>query len=135
MCLSGSLKFFFGIVLLSLLAGCGGGGSSEVASGGDGGVGGGSTSYSATVLWDIPTQNVDASAATDIAGYKIYYGLDSALNDTVLDILVSEAECTALQCSYAITGLAAGNYHFAVTAYNTSNNESALSDTVNETLP
>lgn len=128
----GSLKIFFGIVLLTLLAGCGGGGSSDVP---PLDLGGGSTGYSATVSWNIPTQNVDASAADDLAGYKIYYGTDTDLNDTVIDLLITEATCTTAACSYQITGLPAGNYHFVVTAYNTSNNESAYSDIINGTLP
>lgn len=131
----GSLKIFSGIVLLTLLAGCGGGGSSEAPIDGGGGGGGGSTGYSATVSWNIPTQNVDASAASNLAGYKIFYGTDTDLNDTVIDLLVTEATCTTAVCSYEITGLPAGNYHFSVTAYNTSNNESSYSDVVYETLP
>lgn len=130
------IKAFLGMVLLVVLAGCGGGvvdTSSGVPSGG-GGLGG-STGHSMTVSWNVPTQNVDASAASDLAGFKIYYGAATDISDTVLDVLTTDATCTTATCSYTITELPAGSYHFAVTAYNTSNNESGYSEIVNVTLP
>jgi len=38
----------------------------------------------ATISWTPPTQNVDGTALTDLAGYKIYYGTSaSALNQAI----------------------------------------------------
>ncbi len=77
--------------------------------------------------WQAPTQNVDGSALTDLAGYKIYYGLASRDYTEVLD--VSSAGAT----SYALT-LPSGAYYFAMTALDADGNESAYSNEVVKTV-
>lgn len=68
---------------------------------------------SATVSWDPNTES-------DLAGYKIYYGVNSHNYDNVIDV--------GNVTSFTVTGLTAGvTYYFAVTAYDFSNNESGFS--------
>lgn len=82
----------------------------------------------ATLSWNAPTTNVDGSPLTDLAGYKVYYGTSSGnyTNQTdVGNVLTSQ-----------ITNLTAGiTYYFAVTAYDTSGNESGYSNEVSKTIP
>jgi hypothetical protein len=80
-----------------------------------------------TLAWDA---NTDAN----LAGYKVYFGIASRQYGTPID--------AGLQTSYTVTGLAAGTYYFAVTAYSTSGQESGFSNevvydagTVTETAP
>ncbi len=80
-----------------------------------------------TLSWDPPTTNSDGSTLTDLAGYKIYSGLSSG-NYTQS---VNAGNVT----SYAFTSLAAGTtYYFAITAYDTSGNESIVSNEINKTI-
>ena len=74
-----------------------------------------------TLTW---TKSVDA----DVAGYKVYYGTSS--HNYINTILVGNST------SYTTPTLAEGvTYFFAVTAYDTSNNESAHSSEVNVLVP
>ena len=58
--------------LLVLTYGCGGAGSGDTSSAA--GPSPGSSSGTVTLSWTPPTQNVDGSYLTDLAGYNIYYG-------------------------------------------------------------
>src|SRR5262245_58221875 len=74
----------------------------------------------AQLSWSAPTTNVDGSPLTDLAGYKVYYGLASRTYGTPTDV--------GNRTTYPLTGLTAGlRYFIAVTAYDTSRNESAFS--------
>ncbi len=76
----------------------------------------------ASLTWTAPTQNVDGSSLTDLAGYRISYGTSaSALAQT---IQVANPSLTA----YVIEGLPTGTYYFAVRAYTSRGNESANSN-------
>ncbi len=66
------------------------------------------------------------SPDSDIAGYKLYYGVESPPYDTVIDL--------GNHTSYTVNGLLPGTYYFAVTAYDTSGIESAFSNTVSLTM-
>ena len=79
-----------------------------------------------TLQWDAPTTNVDGTPLTDLAGYKVYYGNESGNYTNNIDV----NNIT----TYEITNLADGTYYFAVTAYDTSGNESDYSNEVNKTL-
>ena len=82
---------------------------------------------SATLSWDAPTTNSDGTPLTDLAGYKIYYGTDSANYTEIID--------TGNTTSYQVNNLTDGlTYYFAVTAYDTSGNESAFSNEVSKTI-
>ena len=63
---------------------------------------------SVTLNWTAPTRNTDGSALTNLAGYKIYYGKVSRQYSNV--VTVQGAGAT----SYAVTGLTAGAWYFAI---------------------
>jgi hypothetical protein len=113
--------------LILVIAGCGGGGS-----GGSGG--GGSTittntmntstnttisNGSVTLSWDAPTTNSDSSPLSDLAGYKVYYGTSSGSYTNSVDV--------GNIAGASVSSLASGSWCFAVTAYDTSGNESNYS--------
>jgi hypothetical protein len=74
-----------------------------------------------TLSWQAPTINADGSALVDLKGYKVHYGSTSkTYSDT---IQVSNPGVT----TYMVENLKAGQYYFAVTAYNSTGQESSLS--------
>ncbi|OFZ10703.1 MAG: hypothetical protein A2Z20_12700 [Bdellovibrionales bacterium RBG_16_40_8] len=81
-----------------------------------------------TLTWDAPTTNTDGSPLSDLAGYKVYYGGQSKVYATTIDT------ADMVNNSYGISGLAPNTYYFAVTAYDSSNNESDYSNEVYITL-
>lgn len=136
------------LALLSALAfsavSCGGGGGSSASGSGVGSAGGGSSggsgsnpptvgstppapsSAAVSLAWDAPAQSSDGTALTDLAGYKIYDGSSAGTYTMVTDV----GEVTA----YTTEPLPAGTYFFTVTAYDTSGNESDLSNEVVATV-
>ena len=80
---------------------------------------------SITLNWTRPATNTDGTQLTDLAGYKVYYG--SSSRSYIAPIVVGNVN------TYTFTNLAAGSYYFAVTAYDTSGNESAFSNEVFKT--
>lgn len=111
------------IAAFAVLNGCGFGGGKDPA---EGGMGPGT----ATLVWTAPTTNADGSPIYDLAGYKVYYGTSSGVCRTVAPITVRGAGRTV----YSLIGLAAGDYYFTVTAYDTSLNESICSIEVMKTV-
>ena len=78
-------------------------------------------STTATLAWD-------SVAATNLSGYRIYYGTSAtALSDTI------QLTSVGLQ-TYVIQNLASGTWYFAVTAVASTGVESALSDVVSKTI-
>jgi len=74
----------------------------------------------ATLSW---TRNGEA----DLAGYRIYYGLHAVPPNVPFNVDVG-LTATPLTPTATLTNFVVyGNLDFAVTAYDTSNNESALS--------
>jgi len=79
----------------------------------------------ATINWTVPTENTDNSSLNDLAGYKIYYGYTPDaliytiyINDNTID-------------SYPVYNLQNNTrYYFAITAVNSTNNESAKSQVI-----
>jgi hypothetical protein len=87
------------------------------------------TTGSASLSWDAPTQNTNGTPVTDLAGYTIYYGTSpSALTQSVQ---VANPSAT----SYVVSGLSAGTYYFAVSAYSTEGTQSAQSSVGSKTIP
>ena len=83
----------------------------------------------ATVNWTPPLYNTDGSTLTDLAGYKIYYG--TASNSLTQSIQVSNVGTA----SYTVSNLLNGTtWYFAVTAYNSSGAESALSTVTSKAI-
>lgn len=130
----------FAVAMLMSLSACGGGssGTSSAAVADSGSAGGNSSDTSGgsasadknevMLSWSPPTQNVDGSALGDLAGYKIYYGVDE-------DNLSDSVSVDAASTSYTMTGLLAGTtYYFAVTTQNLSGVESDLSAVVSTTV-
>ena len=64
----------------------------------------------------------NANSEGDLAGYKIYYGTAPGSYGVPINV--------GKQTSYTITGLSNNTYYFAVTAYDTSMNESGFSSEV-----
>ncbi len=80
-----------------------------------------------TLSWIPPTTKADGTPLTDLAGYKIYYGLSSGNYTQHIDI--------GNVTSYTVTNLSTGTaYYFATTAYDTSSNESSFSNEVRKTI-
>ena len=78
----------------------------------------------ATLSWTAPALNTNGSAATDLAGYHIYYGS----TQTALNQVIAVAGAGAV--SYTISNLAPGTWYFAIAAFNTEKVESGLSAVV-----
>jgi hypothetical protein len=123
-------------ILVSLaLTGCGGGSgvTQNPATAPDTAPGtspGPSTPVTATakLSWVAPTQNSNGSSLTNLAGYNIYYGTDSA----ALTQTVHVANPAAL--GYVVNGLATGTtWYFAVTSYSSSGEESSPSSVAHKT--
>lgn len=82
----------------------------------------------ATLSWDAPTTNKDGSPLIDLAGYKVYYGTTSRNYSQNIDV--------GNVTTYKVTNLTEGlTYYFAVTAYDTSRNESNYSNEASKTIP
>jgi predicted phage tail protein len=68
----------------------------------------------------------NANTESDLAGYKVYYGTASRS--------YGPSTNTGNVTSYTVTGLSTGTYYFAVTAYDSSGNESGFSNEVLKTI-
>jgi len=85
-------------------------------------------SGTATLSWDAPTTNADGTLLTDLAGYKVYYGNFSGNYSQNMNV--------DNVTTYTVNNLTDGlTYYFAVTAYDTSGNESGYSNELSKTLP
>src|SRR5205809_747045 len=77
--------------------------------------------------------NLAWNASTGAAGYKVHFGTASGAYGTSVDV--------GTRTTYTVTGLAAGTYYFAVTAYDSSgvqsgfSNESTAAVTGGDTTP
>lgn len=84
---------------------------------------------SATLSWTPPTQNVDGTALTNLAGYRVVYGRSSGNLDQTVQIASPGI------ASYTISGLTSGTWYFAVRAYSSSGTESSVSNSGSKTIP
>ena len=77
----------------------------------------------ATLSWDAPTKNADGTPLTDLEGYRVHYGTSSHDYSQSIDVgNVTTSVITDLVSEVT--------YYFAVTAYDTSGNESDFSNEV-----
>ena len=76
---------------------------------------------SATLSWTPPTQNTDGSTLTNLAGYRIHYGVSAST--LTQSIQIANPGVT----TYVIENLSPGTYYFAVRAYTSGGAESANS--------
>ncbi|MDH4028308.1 MAG: fibronectin type III domain-containing protein [Nitrospirota bacterium] len=80
-----------------------------------------------SLSWDPPVTNEDGTPLNDLEGYNIYYG--TASGSYPQKITVGNVT------TYQVTGLASGStYCFAITAYDTSGNESLYSNEICTTI-
>ena len=82
----------------------------------------------ATLSWMAPTTNTDGTALHDLAGYRIYYGIDPS------DLSESIAITTTGIQTYVVEGLGPGTWYFAVVAVTTDGIESAFSSIVSKSI-
>lgn len=78
--------------------------------------------------WRPPTQNVDGSLLTDLAGYTIHWGSESfsySDSHSITDPSVTEW----------VVSMPAGSYYIAMTAQDSEGNESAYSNEVLKVIP
>jgi len=80
----------------------------------------------ATLSWDAPTTNADGTPLTDLGGYKVYCGTASRVYGTPTDV--------GKVLTYKVINLSEGTKYFAVTAYDTSGNESCFSNEVSKNI-
>ena len=110
------LLIFMQLMAFITLTNCGGCGSGSKSNDGNGD----DLSKYASLSWDAPITNADGTPLTDLAGYKIYYGISSGDYSVIINV----GNVTA----YRVRNLAPGTYYFAVTAYDKEGNESAYSN-------
>jgi Putative Ig domain len=89
---------------------------------------GSNASEAVTLYWTVPADNSNGTAATNLAGYHVYYGTSAGSLTKV--ITVDDANDT----SQVIANLQAGTWYFAVTAFNTEKIESKMSEVVPVTI-
>jgi len=79
--------------------------------------------------WTAPTSNVDSSPLTDLSAYRVYYGVSgsSCPGPSYLQVASpTSSPASGTTVNARLTGLTDGSlYYVAVTAVNTSGNESA----------
>ena len=83
---------------------------------------------SVVLSWDAPTVNVDGSALTNLAGYKIVYG--TAAGNYTQSISLNGVGLSR----YTIENLTAGKHYFAVIARNSAGVESSASAEISASL-
>ncbi len=81
----------------------------------------------ATLSWEPPTTNSDGTPLTDLAGFIIYYGTATGVYSNSTNV----GNVTTYQVGNLTEGF---TYYFAITAYDTSRNESEYSNEVNATI-
>lgn len=81
-----------------------------------------------TLSWVAPTENVDGSPLTNLAGYDIHYG--TASGKYTRTIRVSNPGIA----TYVVSDLTPGTYYFSVNAVNLKGTESPMSREVSTTV-
>jgi len=81
------------------------------------------TVESTALAWQAPVQNTNGTAITDLAGYNLYYGTESGRYTQMRP--VRDASQTNLELP-----VEPGTYYLAMTAYDTTGNESELSNEI-----
>lgn len=83
---------------------------------------------SAQLSWVAPTQNVDDSPLTDLAGYLVYQGTSAGMYGVPRDVgLVTQLTIDDLDPGYT--------YYFVVSAYDTHGNEGPVTPERSKTIP
>ena len=85
------------------------------------------TIRTAVLSWTAPTQNVDGSPLTNLAGYKVYWG-------TTPGTYSSNASVSGAGTTTYTTNLTPGTWYFAVSALDATGAESAKTNEVSKTV-
>jgi hypothetical protein len=107
----------------STIAGCGG--DEETAAQAPAGSNpppGSSGNGSALLVWYPPTQNIDGSALTNLAGYKVYWG--TSVGNYTNSVTLTNPGLS----SYMVERLPPATWYFAVTAVTSTGVESGYSN-------
>ncbi len=88
-----------------------------------------SANGSAILSWQAPTENVDGTPLTNLAGFRIAYGSSPSSLSTIVEL------ANPGLTTHTVTGLGSGTWYFAVRAYTTSGAESDLSNIASKTIP
>jgi len=83
-----------------------------------------SSSGAASLTWTPPTQNTDGTSLTNLAGYRIVYGVSASQLTQTIQV------ANPGMSSYVVENLAPGTYYFAVRAYTNNGVESEDSNVV-----
>lgn len=83
---------------------------------------------SATLTWEPPTQNLDGSPLTNLAGYEIRYGRSSS--DLSESVVLTNPSLSV----YVLENLTSGTWYFAVASMNTDGIASPLSNVASKTI-
>lgn len=83
---------------------------------------------SATLSWTPPTENEDGSTLSNLAGYKIYYGVNQGSYPN--QVTIDNPGIT----TYVVENLSPNTYFFVSTAFNSSGVESDYSNVASKTV-
>jgi len=83
---------------------------------------------SVTLAWTPPSENIDGTPLTDLAGYKIYYG--SAPGNYSAEIIVDNPGISR----YLVDNLTPNNWYFVVAAYDLAGHESEVTNEARTTI-
>jgi hypothetical protein len=81
-----------------------------------------------TINWTPPTENMDGTTLTDLAGYDILYGTASGYYTQKISVTNPGL------ATYVVDDLSPGTYYFSVAAVNSSGTESPISAEVRATV-
>jgi hypothetical protein len=101
------------------------GGTSQSSTGATGTTASNST---ATLTWEVPTENTNGTPLTDLAGYTIVYGTTSDALDHSVQVTGSGTT------SYVVQGLGQGTWYFAIMSNTSSGETSSLSNIQSATI-
>ena len=88
----------------------------------------GTATGSATLTWAPPTQNTDGSPLTNLAGYRIYWGMSQGAYPN--SVTVNSPGLA----SYVVDQLTPATWYFAVTAINAAGTESGYSNVASKAV-
>ena len=84
---------------------------------------------SAALTWIPPTENIDGTALTNLAGYRLYWGRQPS--NYTSSVAIMNPGITA----YVVENLASGTYYFVATAVNLNGTESVVSPEIAQVIP
>ena len=82
----------------------------------------------ASLNWTPVTQNTDGTLATELAGYRVYFGSSPDAMNSVI------TAADPAQTSYVVNNLTSGTWYFAVAAYTTAGTTGLRSNIGSKTI-